>query len=682
MLVGTDVALDPRGVARRLRGAGQEEELALGDAQHREVALEPAARVEHRRVDHAPGRHVDLVRAQALEHRERVAALEREFRERGLVEDDRVLAARALLVEHPREPRGGAQRRRRRALALRQEVVGALPAQLAAEHRALRGEPVVEGRAAQRAHRRELLARPAHRVVQAQRLDGAVGEVAAVRVERGEAADVDVPQVERRLAVDDPLRDELARAARVRDARRVEAGADEVAGERRRLAEDEVAVAGEALGAVQQHLHLRGLEARRPVHRVRHQRLELVPVLGEELELEALGDRVDVPGLRDRLEAAHHEAAHFLLEVDVAVRVAHDRMVGSDAGDRLGDDVEVLGRVERDVDAREPAERARPLAGAIDDDLALDRGRLAVDDDVEAAHASLARADAGDARALDDARAAHARAASERLREVGRVGLAVARNPDRACQVVGPQDRRDPPGLGGRDELELDAEALRARHLATEELEPLGRLRDVERAARLPAGREAGLLLERRVELDAVAAHARHVARRPVLADEPGGVPGRAARELALLEQHDVAPSELRQVVGGRAAGDAAADDDDAGAGGKGRGHGRAENGNGEMENGAALSGTVPRARCVALRSCDRPSSILHSPLSPSPLRGPHKRNAATPATTATAPAIRRQPKPSFRTSAPMAAANSTDTSRSAATTATGARVIAQSAMP
>ena len=73
------------------------------------------------------------------------------------------------------------------------------------------------------------------------------------------------------------------------------------------------------------------------------------------------------------------------------------------------------------------------------------------------------------------------------------------------------------------------------------EREPLRRLRDVEAAALLPAGGEAGLLLERRVELDAVAAHPRRVARRARLADESRCVPRGAAGELALLEQHDVA---------------------------------------------------------------------------------------------------------------------------------------------
>src|SRR5581483_10474341 len=96
------------------------------------------------------------------------------------------------------------------------------------------------------------------------------------------------------------------------------------------------------------------------------------------------------------------------------------------------------------------------------------------------------------------------------------------------------------------------------------ERQALGGLRDVETAALLPAGGKTGLALQIRVELDAVAAHARGVARRPRLADEAGCMPCRAAGEAALLEQHHLAHAELREVIGGRHAGYAAADDHDA----------------------------------------------------------------------------------------------------------------------
>ena len=107
--------------------------------------------------------------------------------------------------------------------------------------------------------------------------------------------------------------------------------------------------------------------------RVAHQDLEVVPILGQELELEAVGNRVDVPRLGHGLEAAHHESADFLLVVEIAVGIADHRQVGRHAGDRLGDEIEVLRGVERHVDAGAAAERARPLAAAVDERLARDR---------------------------------------------------------------------------------------------------------------------------------------------------------------------------------------------------------------------------------------------------------------------------------------------------------------------
>src|SRR5216684_693508 len=70
---------------------------------------------------------------------------------------------------------------------------------------------------------------------------------------------------------------------------------------------------------------------------------------------------------------------------------------------------------------------------------------------------------------------------------------------------------------------------------------------------------------QRAVKLDAVAAEPHHRRRRVELRHQPGRMAGRAARQLALLDQVDVAQSGLREMVGDAAAGDAAADDDRAG---------------------------------------------------------------------------------------------------------------------
>src|SRR5205814_9049501 len=142
--------------------------------------------------------------------------------------------------------------------------------------------------------------------------------------------------------------------------------------------------------------------------------------------------------------------------------------------------------------------------------------------------------------AFEDRRAPHPRTLRERLREVGGIRLAVAGDPHGAGKVVRAQDRHAPPGFGWGDELEFDAEAPGARHLPLHRHESLRRARDVEATALLPAGGKPRLLLERCVEIDPVTAHSRRIARGARLADEAGRVPCRAARELALLEQHDV----------------------------------------------------------------------------------------------------------------------------------------------
>ena len=77
----------------------------------------------------------------------------------------------------------------------------------------------------------------------------------------------------------------------------------------------------------------------------------------------------------------------------------------------------------------------------------------------------------------------------------------------------------------------------------------------------LEAGRLPGLGLEAGVELGRVFGEAREVRGRAQLADQPGGVPGGAGGQLLALQQHHVAPAELGQMIGDRAADHAAADD-------------------------------------------------------------------------------------------------------------------------
>src|SRR5688572_17627855 len=290
-------------------------------------------------------------------------------------------------------------------------------------------------------------------------------------------------------------------------------------------------------------------------------------------------------------------------------------------GDRFGDDIEVLRGVQRHRDLVALAERARPLPRAVHEDLAVDFAAAGL----HTGHETVLRVQLRNADTFLDLYAEVARALGKALRQIGRIRLAVGRKPERALQVVDAQDRPLLERFARREKLDLDAEAARHRGLALEHDPALRRARDVHAAALLPAGREPGFLLERRIEADAVLAHARHRTVGAHLPDEPGGMPGGAAGELALLEQHDVAHAELGEVVGDARPDNAAARDDDAGL---------------------------------------------------------HILSAMTPAATVAAPITRRAMCPSLRSQAPINAAKITEVSRSAATAATGARVIAQSTTP
>ena len=84
---------------------------------------------------------------------------------------------------------------------------------------------------------------------------------------------------------------------------------------------------------------------------------------------------LDVPGLRHVFEQADHDLAGFFADVGAAARIAQDRQLRVHAGDGLRDQVVVLRGLQRDVDARQPTDLARPHAGAIDDDLVAMRPR-------------------------------------------------------------------------------------------------------------------------------------------------------------------------------------------------------------------------------------------------------------------------------------------------------------------
>jgi hypothetical protein len=385
-------------------------------------------------------------------------------------------------------------------------------------------------------------------------------------VRQPEPADVHGPEVEGRLAGRDPLGQRLARTAGARDAERIEAAADEQAAQLRCLAENEIAIRGEGLRAVDQLLDARGLERRHADQRLLHQRLEMVPVRIEQGEMEALGDAVQRPWPGVRLVAAHHQPAHLLLEIDQAVGIAQRRQIRRHAFDALRDHVLVLHGLERHAHPGEPAERLRPLAGAQRDRFAADFTLVGED----ARDLSPLDAKAGHGAVLDDPHALLPCAARQGLGDVRGIGLAVGWQERRADQIRRVHQRPKPFRFARVEQMHLEAEATCGRRLALELDHPVVAAGEPEPAVHLPAGRLAGLRLQAVVEFDAVREEPSDVGVGPQLADEAGGVEGRAAGQLLSFEEQHVAPAEPGEMIGDRAADDAAADDHRARMGGQG----------------------------------------------------------------------------------------------------------------
>ena len=132
----------------------------------------------------------------------------------------------------------------------------------------------------------------------------------------------------------------------------------------------------------------------------------------------------------------------------------------------------------------------------------------------------------------------------------------------RRQHAVGAHRREALLRLGGRHDLDRQAEALRPAGLALDLLQPLRRGGQAKAAQLVPAGILARLLAQLGVEPDRVLHHLGQADRRAKLADQAGRVPRRPMGELELLHQHHVRPAHAGQVVEDGAAADPSADDD------------------------------------------------------------------------------------------------------------------------
>ena len=152
-----------------------------------------------------------------------------------------------------------------------------------------------------------------------------------------------------------------------------------------------------------------------------------------------------------------------------------------------------------------------------------------------------------------------------RARHPGRVDVALDRVVQRPDEVLRIEQREELLRLLGRDELEVHPEVAPARDRHPQEVHPHLCVGQHQAAGKVDAAVLAGDPLDLLVQLDRVLLELGDVRVAVERVHPAGRVPGRAGGQLAPLEQHDVGPARLRQVVEHAGADDAPADDDDLG---------------------------------------------------------------------------------------------------------------------
>ena len=209
-----------------------------------------------------------------------------------------------------------------------------------------------------------------------------------------------------------------------------------------------------------------------------------------------------------------------------------------------------------------PTDLSSPQSAGVDDMLGMD-DVAALDADVPGAVEPLVQRD--DGCVLVHLRARELSALHVGARDPGRVDVTLDRVVQGPDEVLRIEQREDVGRFARRDEVEVHPEVAAAGLGHSQEVHAdLGvgeheAARQVDRAV-LP--RDALDLL---VQLDRVLLEARDVRVAVERVHPAGRVPGRAGRQLAPLEQDDVGPAGLGEVVQHAGADHAAADDDDLG---------------------------------------------------------------------------------------------------------------------
>jgi hypothetical protein len=145
-----------------------------------------------------------------------------------------------------------------------------------------------------------------------------------------------------------------------------------------------------------------------------------------------------------------------------------------------------------------------------------------------------------------------------------RIHIAFVLVVESALEVGDVDDRAQRLDLFRRHQARLHFHGLVHGALGLQHLPALGSRGQADAAGHVHADALAAFLLDLFVEADGVALQGRDVGIVVEGVEACRGVPGRAGRQLRALDQRDIGPAELAEVIEDARSDDAAADDDDA----------------------------------------------------------------------------------------------------------------------
>ncbi len=372
------------------------------------------------------------------------------------------------------------------------------------------------------------------------------------------ARDIHGEHVHARLALRDPLRDGQPDAAALAEARH-HAASEEVIAEAAHRADDRVAVGREHHAAIDDALDPAIGKTRVALHRHFERAPDPVDIVGQQLVREILRRAADRPMLAAMLVGADQQTLAFLPQIGFAIEIdAHGDFAIEPRHRRnvVGDDVLVLHRHDRQLDARHPPHLARPQPAGIDDIIGLDGAVLG--DDQPAAIRGLLQLDHGIAQ-ID--------LGAPRLGGLG-IGVGDAGGID--MPVIGIVERTDETRrvdqgieflhLLHRHEIEIELQVARPAALHPEIIHAGLAGREIEEADAVDAADLARFLFQLVIEPHRISLQRGHVGVAIDGVHAAGGMPGRAGGQLRALDQGNVGPTELRQVIEHTDAHHAAAD--------------------------------------------------------------------------------------------------------------------------